>query len=135
WTSPWPIKPDVVMEGGNWLLDSLPPPLGHAALSVLTTDPAYPVRSFAAVGDTSAATALAARQVAELWSEYPDLWPETIRALFVGSARWNHRMRSHIPQAPNRGDYGVLFRRYGYGIPDLDRARRSASNALTLVAQ
>jgi hypothetical protein len=135
WTSPWPIKPDVVMEGGNWLLDSLPPPLGHAALGVLTTDRGYPLRSFAAVGDTSAATALAARQVAHLWSEYPDLWPETIRALFVGSARWNAQMRSHLPQNSNRGDYGVLFRRYGYGVPDIDRARQSASNALALIVQ
>ncbi|MEQ1899915.1 MAG: S8 family peptidase [Devosia sp.] len=135
WTSPWPIKPDVVMEGGNWLLDSMPPPLGHAALSVLTTDRGYPLRSFAAVGDTSAATALAARQVAQLWSEYPSLWPETVRALFVGSARWNAQMRSHLPNSPNYGDYSRLFRRYGYGVPDMERARRSASNALTLVVQ
>jgi len=28
-----------------------------------------------------------------------------------------------------------LVRRYGFGVPDLDRARRSASNALTLIVQ
>lgn len=27
WTSPWPIKPDIVMEGGNWLLDTLALPI------------------------------------------------------------------------------------------------------------
>ena len=44
-------------------------------------------------------------------------------------------MLSHLPAAPTKGDYGSLFQRYGYGVPDLDRARRSASNALTLVVE
>jgi hypothetical protein len=70
-----------------------------------------------------------------LWSDYPQLWPETIRALFVSSARWTQQMRSHLPAAPTKGDHGPLFQRYGYGVPDLDRARRSASNALTLIVE
>jgi hypothetical protein len=70
-----------------------------------------------------------------LWSDYRDLWPETIRAIFVSSARWTPQMRSHLPPAPNKGDYASLFQRYGYGVPNMERARRSASNALSLIVQ
>ncbi len=34
-----------------------------------------------------------------------------------------------------KGNYARLFQRYGHGAPDLDRARRSASNALILIVQ
>ncbi len=135
WSSHWPLKPDIVMEGGNWLVSGPPPPMKHAALSLLTTDHTYPARAFTTVGETSAATALAARSVTELWSDYPDLWPETIRAVFVSSARWTERMRSHLPMNPGKGHFAPLFKRYGYGVPDMERARRSASNALTLIVQ
>jgi len=135
WLSHWPIKPDVVFEGGNWLVNGPPPPLGHSALSLLTTDHRFPLRAFTTCAETSAATALAARAITELWSDYPQLWPETIRTLFVSSARWTAQMRSHLPAKPVKSDYGRLFQRYGYGVPDMARARRSASNALTLVVQ
>ncbi|MDH4984011.1 S8 family peptidase [Aminobacter anthyllidis] len=135
WSSHWPLKPDVVFEGGNWLVDGAPPPMKHPSLSLLTTDHQFPLRAFTTTGETSGATALAARAATEIWSDYPDLWPETIRALLVSSARWTPQMRSHLPGNPAKGDYGPLFKRYGYGVPDLERARRSASNALTLVVQ
>ncbi|MCR9222487.1 MAG: S8 family peptidase [Hyphomonas sp.] len=135
WTSTWPLKPDIVLEGGNWALSASPPPMRHGWLSLLTTHHNYPARSFAFSHDTSAATALAANSITELWSDYPELWPETIRALYVSSARWNQQMKSHLPTVPQKGDYATLFKRYGYGIPDLNRARRSASNALTLIVE
>lgn len=135
WLSHWPMKPDVVFEGGNWVVNGPPPPMAHPALSMLTTDHQFPLRAFTTCGETSGATALAARAITELWSDYPDLWPETIRALFISSARWTQQMRSHLPANPSKGDYGPLFQRYGYGIPDMERARRSASNALTLIVQ
>jgi hypothetical protein len=135
WTSQWPLKPDVVLEGGNWAADTTPPPLTHGWLSLLTTSHNYPLYSFCFSHDTSAATALAAKQITELWSDYPSLWPETIRSLYVSSARWTEQMKSHLPANPSKGAYALLFRRYGYGVPDLERARRSASNALTLIVQ
>jgi len=112
WLSHWPIKPDVVLEGGNWLVNGPPPPLGHSALSLLTTDHRFPLRAFTTCAETSAATALAARAITLLWSDYPKLWPETIRALFVSSARWTKQMRSHLPNSPPEGAYGRLFQRY-----------------------
>jgi Subtilase family len=135
WSSQWPLKPDVVLEGGNWASGAAPPPLRHGWLSLLTTHHTYPQRSFCFSHDTSAATALAAKQVTELWSDYPTLWPETIRGLYVASARWTTQMKSHLPAKPDKGDFAQLFMRYGYGVPDLEKARRSASNALTLIVQ
>jgi hypothetical protein len=135
WSSTWPLKPDVVLEGGNWAAAATPPPMRHGWLSLLTTHHAYPQRSFSFTYDTSAATAVAAKQITELWSDYPLLWPESIRALYVASARWTPQMRSHLPTNPNKGHYARLFQRYGYDVPDLERARRSASNALTLIVQ
>ncbi len=44
-------------------------------------------------------------------------------------------MRSYLPQTPQKGDYVTLLSRFGHGVPDLERARRSASNLLTLIAQ
>lgn len=135
WASYWPQKPDIVMEGGNWAASSFPPPMRHGWLSLLSTHHNYPVRSFSFTHDTSAATALAAKDITELWSEYPALWPETVRGLYVSSARWTPQMRSHLPNAPNKGNYTPLFQRYGYGVPNLLRARRSASNALSLIVE
>lgn len=135
WSNQWPLKPDVVLEGGNWAAGATPPPMRHGWLSLLTTHHSYPLRAFCFSHDTSAATALAAKQVAELWSDYPTVWPETVRGLYVASARWTDQMRSHLPVNPSKSDYAPLFMRYGYGVPDTERARRSASNALTLIVQ
>ena len=138
WTKTWPIKPDIVLEGGNWYNDGYSTtPNQHSDLMLVTTSRNYPDRSFTHIADTSAATALAAREIAILRSAYPDLWPETIRALYVGSARWTDQMWSHVaPANQNRkGAYDVMFTRYGYGQPDLQRALRSASSAVTLIAE
>lgn len=135
WSNHWPIKPDVVMEGGNWAQDGMPPPMQYPELRLLTTDHRHPMRSLTTTSDTSAATALAAKAITELWEDYPDLWPETIRAIFVSSARWTSQMKTHLPANPSKGDYVKLFQRYGYGVPDQARARRSAANALSLIVQ
>lgn len=137
WSSHWPIKPDVVLEGGNLYRDRTAdsPPLTCDDLSLLALDSDYPQRAFTTISATSAATGVAAGQVARLWDRYPHLWPETIRALYVGSARWTDEMLRHRPSAERKGDYERLFRRYGYGVPDLERASASASSALTLIIQ
>lgn len=135
WSSHWPIKPDVVMEGGNWVLDGAPPPMRHEALSLLTTDHRMAQGGLTSMDQTSAAAALAAKALTEIWREYPHLWPETVRALFVSSARWTAQMTQHLPQTWRKSDLATLFRRYGYGVPDLARARHSASNAFSLIVQ
>ncbi|MGQ7287615.1 S8 family peptidase [Vreelandella venusta] len=135
WASHWPLKPDVVLEGGNWAASEIPPPLTHSSLSLLSAHYRFPQRSFTCSFDTSAATALASKEITELWTDYPDLWPETIRGLYISSARWTNAMKRHLPKKPKKSDYALLFQRYGYGVPDIERARRSASNALTLIVE
>jgi len=136
WQGQWPIKPDIVMEGGNMALS----PNGTEAdfpdsLSVLSTYYDPNVRQFCATGDTSAATAAAARVGAIVRSHYPDLWPESVRALLVDSAEWTDRMRSQLYGAAGADGTEYLLRCFGYGVPNVERALWSAANALTLVVQ
>lgn len=137
WPAQSPLKPDVVLEGGNaaqFALGAEPLP----SLSLLTADYRPTVRLFTTSNATSAATALAARLSAQVMSEYPDLWPETIRALVVHSAEWTDAMKdAYLPTEKQRGkgDYRRLAQRCGFGVPDLDRALWSVQNSLTMVVQ
>ncbi len=70
--------------------------------------------------------------------EYPDLWPESVRALIVHSAEWTEEMRRmFLPHGhqPKKNDYEHLVRHCGFGEPDLDRALWSVSNSLTMVVE
>ncbi len=135
WKPSWPLKPDVVLEGGN----SARSPGGETtepdSLSLLTTHRSPSIRLFAAFGDTSAAAALGARLAASLQSRYPDYWPETLRGLIVHSATWTSAMRERYGPLKNKTDYERLVRRCGFGVPSLEQALWSASNRLTLVTQ
>jgi hypothetical protein len=126
----WPIKPDFVCEGGNYATN------GDARsevedLSLLTTH-LKPGSLFDVTRDTSPATALAAKMAAELWSHYPNLWPETVRALLVHSAKWTNAMQNRFGDK-TRGDIHRRLRCYGYGVPELGRAVYSLKNAATLI--
>ena len=92
WDRHWPLKPDVVFEGGNAAKDAI----GAAwmpSLSLLTTHHVPANRLFTTTNATSAATALASRFAARVMALYPGLWPETIRALIVHSAEWTDAMK------------------------------------------
>ena len=129
----WPIKPDIVMEGGNYATDGT---VNDATddLSLLSTALTVDGRLLQPVADTSPATALAARVAAILWSNYPDFWPETIRGLLVHSADWTDAMVNRFPGGTKSAAASRL-RAYGYGVPDLYRAMYSAENAVTLIFQ
>jgi hypothetical protein len=136
WQSQWPIKPEIVMEGGNMALSPDGKQADFAdALSVLTTYYEPFLKLLTVTGDTSAAGAAAARLGAVLWSQYPTFWPETIRALLAHAAEWTPRMREEVETAPSRRDLEHLLRCFGFGVPSLERALWSAGNALTLVVQ
>lgn len=136
WDGTWPIKPELSLEAGNRAVHPRDG-IGYDVpdLDILTTSKDFPNPFFARTRATSPATADGARLAAILADDYPYLWPETIRALLVGSANWTDGMRRHLPTAPNKSDYGLLLKRYGFGVPDLGFARRSAKNCLTLVVQ
>lgn len=135
WAGVWPLKPDIVLEGGNLLMTNFPPAYAHQDLCLLTTSSTPAAQQFATIEATSAATALAGRLAAQTWTHHPDRWPETIRALMVASARWTTPMLAHLPEQPNKGHYEPLFQRYGYGVPDLSRAIRSADDMVTLIVE
>ena len=117
---------------------AIDPAAGNAdyvdSLQLLSTYFRHTIKPFVTTGDTSAATALATRMAAVLMAQYPDYWPETIRALMVHSAEWTEKMLERFnPQ--KKKDYENLLRYAGYGVPDLNRALWSAENTVTLIAQ
>ncbi|WP_404419003.1 S8 family peptidase [Marinospirillum sp.] len=140
WKKQAPYKPDVVAEGGNYLLSPDGQEVSDAdTVSLLTTSGRTSGQLFENAKDTSAASALISRLAAQLMSERPDYWPETLRALIVHSAEWTPRMWEHFGRlqkdhtATNAAK--VMLRSAGYGVPNLERARYSANHALTLVVQ
>ena len=131
--APW--KPDVVFEGGNAGRDG-DFASSFASLSLLTTYYEPLLRSFTHTNATSAATAEVVRIAAHIASQYPALWPETVRALVVHSARWTDRMRTEFyVGATETARRTNLLRHCGYGIPSLERALWSAADSLTLIVQ
>ena len=135
WQPEWPLKPDVVFEGGNAAKDSLGAWTADC-LSLLTTNYRPANRVFTTTCATSAATALASRFAAQLMEQYPELWPEAVRALTVHSAEWTETMKRAylpgLPERPKKRQLELLLRRCGFGVPDLDRALWSVSNSLTM---
>ena len=135
WSYQWPIRPDVVFEGGNMAHNGQNPSEPIDDLCLLSTYYRPNIRIFEHMRDTSCAAALASYMAARIMTEYPDYSQETIRALIVHSADWTLAMRSHFENASNKKAKRSLVRRYGYGVPDLNRALRSARNNLTLIAE
>jgi hypothetical protein len=132
----WPIKPDVVFEGGNVVKNAkgevdFPCP----DLCLLSTHYQPAQKAFVLSWATSAATAQGARMAAIIAAEYPTLWPEAVRALVVHSAEWTTQMQTHLRGASGKRARARLVRRYGFGVPRLERALRSGNDALTLIAQ
>lgn len=132
----WPIKPDVVFEGGNVVRNAkgeidFPCP----DLSLLSTYFKPADKSFVLSWATSAATAQVARLATLISADYPSYWPETVRGLVVHSAEWSPQMQTHLRGASGKRARAKLVQRYGFGVPSAERALRSANDALTLVAQ
>ncbi|WP_345949149.1 S8 family peptidase [Mucilaginibacter sp. PAMB04274] len=134
WENQWPIKPDIVLEGGNMTTNRINVSSADE-LQLISTSKRLD-QGFQFFGDTSGAAALASKMAAEIATHYPDLWPETIRALIVHSAEYSPAMLGNARNFPTGGnDKRVLLRRFGHGVPNLDRALHSASNNLHLVIE
>lgn len=133
WDTHWPIKPEIVMEGGNLGHHPTDGPERRDSLDLLTTAKGLQGRPIAPFRATSAATALAAKLAAEISADYPTLWPETIRGLVVHSARWNDEMLNGLEphESGTTKDVQMLLRRFGYGEPNAARARASSQSEVT----
>jgi len=136
WERKWPVKPDVVFEGGNLLRapdNSVTP---HEDLELLSTSKAIQIKPFDTLNATSAAAAQSSWFAAKIAYEYPNAWAETIRGLILHSANWNQAMLNQMQvQHGNRTSFRNLLRAFGFGVPDLDRALYSKESALTFIAQ
>jgi hypothetical protein len=131
-----PFKPELVLEGGNRAVS----PSGNDlvsmdSLSLLSTGRDVDGRPLVPFAATSAATAQAARMAAQLAAAHPDYWPETIRAMMVHSAEYTAPMLAQFDAQPQLRERYPIVRRYGYGVPDFDRANASANDQLALIAQ
>lgn len=137
WDSTWPVKPEIVLEGGNATVENGSVTLLDS-LQLLSTDRDSRIRILSAFNATSAATALAARMAAQINTNYQGYWPETIRGLMVHSAVWTEKMLDGCELSNLYGNSSKrrhLLRKFGYGVPLLDKALYCARNSLTMVVQ
>jgi hypothetical protein len=136
WESKWPVKPEVLFEGGNAARGPNDSILNADDLALVSTCHEPASAQFVPFSMTSAATALASWAAARIQTEYPDAWPETIRALLVHSAQWTDTMKHQFLTADeSKQAYRRLLRICGYGEASLERALYCARNTLTLIAQ
>jgi len=81
-------------------------------------------------------TALASKFAAEIYAQYPSLWPETVRALMVHSAQWTESMREQFTHGTTDLQKAKhLVRCVGFGVPILEKALWSMSNSLSLIVE
>jgi hypothetical protein len=140
WDAHWPIKPEIVMEGGNAARDLQGSVERRDSLDLLSTSADFRIRPFAPFRGTSPACALAAHLAAKIRASYPLLWPETVRGLLVHSARWSASMlRGLNPYQAfteqERKQFVRMLRCYGYGEPDAARATYSSQKDVTLLRE
>ena len=136
WLHDWCKKPDIVMEGGNLAVQN-GGAIDPESLLLLSASRGGVGRSLlTSFCDTSASAALASKFAAELYVSYPALKPETIRALIVHSADWTPEMLAYrsINQLSS-SEKEKLIAHVGYGVPNLEKARYSANNSLSMIIE
>lgn len=131
----WPIKPEVLFEGGNVARGPNGSIVNVDELQLLSTSHEPTVEQFVPFNATSAAAAQASWTAAQIQSLYPAAWPETIRALIVHTAQWTDTMKTQFLRNPSKAEYARLLRICGYGVTNLERALYCAANSLTLISQ
>ena len=137
WKGSWPIKPEICLDGGNVAIDDYGQHYDIDDFSLLTTSRDIPRYYFDAIRATSAATAMASWMASEIMRVNPNLWPETVRALLVHSARWTNQMKkAFLPDGDTtKAGRKTLLRSCGWGVPSLDRALESLNNRVNLIIQ
>lgn len=133
WDRKWPIKPDILLDGGNMMTNDKDVDCTED-LELLTTnsDLAKPLST---ISGTSSAVAQASNMAAVLSAKYPEYWPETIRALLIHSASWTPEMVKIFCPDNKKSSRNQLLRICGYGIPNLDKAKYSSDNSVNLIIQ
>lgn len=136
WEKKWPVKPEVVFEGGNIAVDNSGIWTECNDFSLISTYYRPTYRLLEPFNMTSAANAQAANFAARIQTMYPDYWPETIRGLIVHSANWPEGLYSQFVQNSNsKKEIEKLLRIAGYGVPNIKKALYCVKNSLTLIAE
>ncbi|UBS33725.1 S8 family peptidase [Altererythrobacter sp. N1] len=137
-----PIKPEVLFEAGNMLVDGTGYCAGHPAVSLLALGSDVAHEPLVPFNATSAAAGVAGNFLGQIQAQHPELWPETHRALMVDSAQWPAPLRrllvgtgAHWRTTISKGRRQEILREIGYGVPDIGRALQSARNGVSLIAQ
>lgn len=135
WSNKWPIKPDVLFDGGNMASNGVDYS-ECTDLSLLTTNYRPLIKSFSTIWGTSSASAQAAWFCSQLLAEYPNIWPETVRALMIHSASWTEQMKKQFCTVDTKTKgRRRLLRTCGYGIPNLEKAIQCMNNSVNMVIQ
>ncbi len=135
WHNQWPIKPEVVFEGGNLATNSSGSLTEADDLRLISTNFKPQEKLLNSFSMTSASTAKAANFAAVIQSLYPEYWAETVRALIIHSAEWTPELKAQFAKNDNKGELLNVLRACGYGVPGLDRALYCATNSLTLISE
>jgi len=134
WDSKWPIKPEIVLEGGNGVTNN-----SYSSsfdnYSELTTNNHITQKLFTTINSTSEATAHASWIAAQILNKNSNLWPETVRGLIIHSAEWTNQMLSEIQPITKKGDYLPLLKKYGYGVPNLNNILYSMDNNVNIISE
>lgn len=135
WQKKWPIKPEILLRGGNMVTNGSDAD-ADSELEVLTTNANFTQNMFSTISGTSSATAQASNMAARLYEAYPDLWPETVRALMVHSAEWTDAMKKQFcgDEKKTVGRKNLLHA-CGYGVASLERAIECKKNSVNLIIQ
>lgn len=129
-SSTLPIKPEIVMEGGNACPDGTIMGAGEADLSVLAADHRHATGHLLGwTWATSAACAAATGLAAEIWEANRTRSPQTIRALLINAARWTPEICAQHPDRRER------LRAVGYGQPQRTLALASTRERPTLILE
>lgn len=127
--APGPIKPEIILEGGNVGFDGVLPDSGISTLVALTTGKDYVRHPLATICQTSEATAHGAHLGARVWAADATLRPESVRGLLVHGASWTPEMRQQFEDLDER--LAVC----GYGVPDPILATQCAQNRATVIVE
>ena len=135
WNKKWPVKPEILLNAGNVATNGSDF-TDCPDLSLLTTSNDIRRHLFTPTAGTSPATAEASWMAAQLFKEYPHIWPETVRALLIHSANWTEQMQNSFNDDDKKTTgRRTLLRSCGYGIPSLDKALWCKNNSVNMVVE
>lgn len=130
--SKWAVKPEILFDGGNMCTNGSDVS-DCEDLSLLTTS--RDGSKLTTINATSSATAQAAWFASQIYAAYPDVWPETVRALMVHSADWTDGMKHFFLKEDTKTNRKNLLRTCGYGIPNMQKALECMNNSVNLIIQ